>query len=331
MTTGIMYHSLQACAVLLIVLNGMRAASPQKNTVQLGNDLGVGKIAVSVDGKFVAIACIVGDNDSEIRLLAAGAKQQLAKFSIKGHVTCIQFAPDSKNLLVGGTNKECIVWSTSDHNEIGKFIGHTDALVGISVSAKSDRVATSSVDKSIKIWDLATSKLLATLNTPKGVIHCIAYSPIGDYLVSGGNDKTVRIWNSESFTEQFHFVAHSAGVNCLTFLPSGNTIITASAEGEVKAWDLFLKTKTSNDRLTWIVGRAKPLLIVAHPNSKQVAIGLSSGEVMICFLSSDSTVAEMKLNSHKVPVTALAYSHDGNKLFVGSFFESYYSMFSDLP
>jgi type II secretory pathway component GspD/PulD (secretin) len=72
--------------------------------------------------------------------------------------------------------------------------GHTAAVTGVAFSPDGRRLATSSLDRTVHLWDPATGKVLLSLSGDKAGLLCVAFSPDGRLLASGGDDNAVRLW-----------------------------------------------------------------------------------------------------------------------------------------
>jgi WD40 repeat protein len=83
--------------------------------------------------------------------------------------------------------------------EIHTLVGHSADATGAAFSPDGRRVATSSRDKTIKLWDMATGQDVFTLRGHTAGVLSLAFSPDGNLLVSGGVDNTARVWNATPF------------------------------------------------------------------------------------------------------------------------------------
>lgn len=54
----------------------------------------------------------------------------------------------------------------------------------------------SSLDSTVKVWDLRQGHILYTLYGHEGSGNSVSFSPSGDYFSSGGDDSVVMIWKS---------------------------------------------------------------------------------------------------------------------------------------
>ncbi|KAL0338318.1 UNVERIFIED_CONTAM: WD repeat-containing protein 44 [Sesamum angustifolium] len=74
------------------------------------------------------------------------------------------------------------------------FTGHTDEILDLSWST-SQLLLSSSMDKTVRMWDMETKSCLKTF-AHNDYVTCIQFNPVDeDYFISGSLDAKVRIWN----------------------------------------------------------------------------------------------------------------------------------------
>ncbi|TEY28544.1 hypothetical protein BOTCAL_1016g00010 [Botryotinia calthae] len=56
-------------------------------------------------------------------------------------------------------------------------------------------VASGSIDKTIRLWDVATGELLQILEGHSDWINSVAFSPDSTIIASGSRDETIRLWD----------------------------------------------------------------------------------------------------------------------------------------
>src|SRR5262249_1621490 len=84
------------------------------------------------------------------------------------------------------------------------FEGHQDTVTAIAFSPDSRYLASSSLDKTIRLWDVSNQKNVFAFRGHASGVTCVVFSPDGRYVASASMDHTVRLWNTESglaFTE----------------------------------------------------------------------------------------------------------------------------------
>jgi WD40 repeat protein len=74
------------------------------------------------------------------------------------------------------------------------FEGHSQAVVGVAFDPANKYVATCSLDRSIKLWDARTGRLIATYyeETP---VNAVSFAPDGKSLATAGDDGVLRFWS----------------------------------------------------------------------------------------------------------------------------------------
>ena len=68
---------------------------------------------------------------------------------------------------------------------------------GIKFSPDGKQLATSSLDLTVRVWDVQTGEQLHIRRGHGGEIFSVAFSPDGQRLVSGSKDKTIKVWEAQ--------------------------------------------------------------------------------------------------------------------------------------
>jgi WD40 repeat protein len=185
------------------------------------------------------------------------------------------FSPDGKDLWLG----TCVGdWSTPKKwprlcVDLGPDTGVTD----LSWSSTGDRVATSTTNGTVILWNARTGHQEMTVVPGRGEIRDIELSPGGDQLATGFGDGTADVWNLTHSGAELALVlaGHEAGIQSMKFTPDGARLATASEDGTVKVWDVTLRA--GGERGTQPGSGA----LAASPTGNMLAIGRADGSVAI--------------------------------------------------
>jgi small GTP-binding protein len=91
--------------------------------------------------------------------------------------------------------------ASADYEILAPLEGHLGAVTQISWDNLGQRFASSSVDRTIRIWDGATGRLVAVLEGHTARVLSVAFSHDNRLLFSKSSDGTVRVWNAAEFTQ----------------------------------------------------------------------------------------------------------------------------------
>jgi WD40 repeat protein len=188
---------------------------------------------------------------------------------------------------------------------------HSREVSGITFSPDGTRIATSSLDGTIKIWDAESGKVLSTLNPQAGEIYDLAYSPDGKRLVTAGEDGSARVWDTDSGRESLKLAGHASAINAVAFSPEGMRVATASLDTTAKIWDA-----TSGKELRTLSGHKREVYDISFsPDGKRVATASLDGTAKIWDAKSGRELR--MLAGEQGELYAVAFSPDGSHAVTG--------------
>jgi WD40 repeat protein len=111
------------------------------------------------------------------------------------------FSPDGLYIAIACINRARVL-DASLSREIYSVAGHTREIRSVAFSPDGKRLATSSDDRTVKIWDAASGQELLTLRGHRAKVVRVAFSADGEWLVSVSTDGTLRIWEAAQPTPE---------------------------------------------------------------------------------------------------------------------------------
>jgi WD40 repeat protein/transcriptional regulator with XRE-family HTH domain len=119
-----------------------------------------------------------------------------------------------------------------------RFVLHHDAEVwSVTFSPDGKRIGTASQDKTAKIWDAETGKLLLTLKGHTASVNGIAFSPDGKRVATSSDDHTAKVWDVSTGKELLTLSGHTNWIYRIAFSPDGKRLATTSEDKTAKIWD----------------------------------------------------------------------------------------------
>lgn len=204
------------------------------------------------EGKVIAQNSLIGSSPPRVKQFGSGAGEgaiPYKKFAawifdqvshpdfvyFEGAVTSLAISPDDKlaaygtaiaNLIVDNSYQaKIILFNPSDLQTISTLEGHKGMVTALAFSPDGKILASSGYDLSVKLWDVATGKLMRQINTADPA-NSLMFSPDGTKLATASNRELALI---DPLSMQALQSIPDANGQELAFSPDGNTLLVASS------------------------------------------------------------------------------------------------------
>jgi serine/threonine protein kinase len=184
--------------------------------------------------------------------------------------------------------------------------GGSGTIWGVSFSPGDRTLAMAIEDGTVKLWDLETKTVTATLAGHQAGAWTAAFSRDGSLLATASDDNSARIWDLAT-NQAVKTLPTAAAARAALFDRGAQEIFTGDRQGHIRVWNVATGTEVR----AWQHPGAVYALALA-PDGKTVA---SAGTDRVVRLWDTRTGQErLSLRGHEGPVYGLAFRPDGKVL-----------------
>lgn len=218
----------------------------------------------------------------------------------------LAWSPDG-HLGVVDSDMRARVWNPDFTNSPREFRGHDASIRGISWSADGRRIATASLDKTVRVQNADGTGEPTVLSFATPALD-VAWSPNGKHLAIAPEDAPLQIWNSDGTGKPLVF-RDNALVTEIKFNPAGASIVSIASDNVVRIWNTE--------------GMTAPLVLDTHVNDVDISpdgryIATASADNTVRVWNNHGTGEPRILQGHENAVTAVAFTADGQRIVSGS-------------
>lgn len=231
----------------------------------------------------------------------------------EGGVDYIEYSANGTRIVTRGIfARDARVWDEGGAN-ISAIIGHEGRILSARLSPDGSRLATTSEDGTLRLWNTENGTALFTLQRSEPIRNT-SFSVNGSRLVAPGGDDTAVVWDVQSGRALF-VMRHAGRVNSAEF--GGDMIVTASDDGTARIWDAsagleqtMLGDGFGQDMVSATLALGGRRVVTTERNV------LSGGRVLLWDAERNVMIAEL---ASVFGSTTISVSPDGQRIAISSF------------
>lgn len=156
-------------------------------------------------------------------------------------VTSAKFSPNEAFVVCGLYDGTIKTFDMSSKRCTSTLSGHSNEITSIFFSPRGDRFISSSLDKSVKLWNVKNSEEIEASET----LYCFtpvysaSFSPNGNYIACALTDSNVKVWDLLENKWKGFLKGHTNVITSVQFSPDSTKLVSASWDKQVRLWDMI--------------------------------------------------------------------------------------------
>jgi WD40 repeat protein/tRNA A-37 threonylcarbamoyl transferase component Bud32 len=173
------------------------------------------------------------------------------------------------------------------HESQTTLTGHGDTVTSVAFAGNGPRLATGSLDQTVRLWDLATRQEVRKFAGHDAGVVGVAFDGDGIRVASIDQGGTVKVWDATTVAKLFEHTGRTPGPGAVALSREGRYLAEAAADG-VWVWDA-----ASGAKVYHFEGHRGSVHAVAFSNDGQLVVSATAdGNAKVW----ESATGKVKLN-----------------------------------
>ena len=170
-------------------------------------------------------------------------------------VTSLAISRNGKYILSGSMDHMARLWEKDVNWEknnkrttvriFQEDSNHKQGVTSVAFTPDEKYVITSSLDQTIRLWQISTGKNTKTFRGLKDRIWSVAVAPNGRYIAGACNDGIIMCWSLSNVKKLGTLEGHAGPVFDIDFSPNGSYLASAGADQIIRIWNMNSATEVT--------------------------------------------------------------------------------------
>jgi WD40 repeat protein len=198
----------------------------------------------------------------------------------------LAISPDSQLVALSGGGYQVLILDLKTAEPVNELSGkHSSWITGLVWSNDNSRIATSSADGKLVIWEARSGQAEQILNAHLGWVNALDWSPDGKAIATGGDDLKVKIWDPNTGEIMQTLNGHLGSVYGVAWSPDGKRLASAAVDERVTIWE----SETGSALKTIEMNGDGAIVLAWSGDGARLAVGTENETVQIL----DATTGEL--------------------------------------
>jgi tricorn protease-like protein len=230
----------------------------------------------------------------------------------------IAYSPDGKWMAtasgdpgVFGVVKLWLAEPKGGGKPVRDLVETQDVAFAVAFSPDSKKIATAGADRTLRLFEVETGKLLFQIEDHADWVLGIAFSADGKRLATASRDKTAKVFDVEKKESLVTFPGHGAPVYTVSFTPDGKGVATGGEDNRIRIWNPDSEAKAIRE----IGGFGGTVFKLRFAPDGKNLLACGADKIVAVFTDKGSQVRRMQ--GHQDWIYSLAISRDGKTVASG--------------
>uniref|UniRef100_T2MD28 Periodic tryptophan protein 2 homolog n=1 Tax=Hydra vulgaris TaxID=6087 RepID=T2MD28_HYDVU len=198
----------------------------------------------------------------------------------QGHfydMNVMAYSPDGQFIATGGDDGKVKMWNTISGFCFVTFHEHSAGISGVEFSQNGKVIVTSSLDGTVRAFDLNRYRNFRTFTSPRPAQFCsLSLDSSGEIVCAGSLDTfEIFMWSMQTGRLLEILSGHEGPVSCLAFSPIKAMLVSGSWDNTVRLWNVYDQTSPKE---TITIG-SNVTAIAFRPDGYEIAVSALDGEI----------------------------------------------------